>query len=194
MTTSFWSNFHASLTWYVYLHTKPSMFLLFFESGGKALMEDEIFLKAPFEGAVWALKYFWLRIFLQWAVIALQQVYLPSQHSRLKVRANRRERQGGKRERGKLGGGKLRVSLEGTHKCRATERAVLACCRRLCLFADWSVVLSAPRQGISPPNKALTVCRPAAENRAGNRRWQWREIIRGLHCRSVKMQCQEFML
>lgn len=51
------------------------------------------------QGLFGPLKMSWLRIFLQWAVIGLQQVYLPTRCSRLKVRANGRVRRGGKGER-----------------------------------------------------------------------------------------------
>jgi len=54
---------------------------------------------APFAGTVWALKKFLAQNIPAVAVIGLQQVYLPTQRSRLKVRANGRMRRGGKGER-----------------------------------------------------------------------------------------------
>lgn len=70
--------------------------------------------KETFAVAVWALKDSWLRIFLQWSVISLQQVDLPTQRSRLEVRANGRVRQGGERERVREDGRGIQT---GTHKC-----------------------------------------------------------------------------
>lgn len=87
-----------------------------------------------FAGAVRSLKNSWLRIFLQWFVISLQQVYLPTQGSRLRVRANgkweretaaewKREKEGKKE---KMGGWILWVSADRNTQVLSNR----TCCAR----------------------------------------------------------------